>query len=89
LAEKKIRILTNTEAVGVGKGKVHVQTLFGKDTLNCDSVISSIGFKPRDVRGIAAYLEREGIDYFVVGTAERPGKIFDATQSGFWTGLEI
>jgi hypothetical protein len=34
-------------------------------------------------------LEKKGIEVFTIGNAEKPGKIFDATQTGFWTGVEI
>jgi 2,4-dienoyl-CoA reductase (NADPH2) len=87
--EKGIEFLTNTEAVGVDKGRVHVRTLMGEKTLTCNTVVSAVGFVSRDTKELRKSLEKDGIQCFVIGSAQEPGKIFEATQSGFWNALEI
>lgn len=88
-AEKGIEFLTNCEVVGVEKGKVHMKVLTGDKTLICDTIISAIGFAPRQTGQLKKSLEEKGIQCFVIGSAEVPGKLFDAIQSGFWTAREI
>ena len=87
--EQEIRFLTNCEAVGVEKGTVHVRTLTEDKALTCDTIVSAAGFASEYHEELKKFLESQDIRVFVVGSAREPGKIFDATQSGFWTAVEI
>jgi 2,4-dienoyl-CoA reductase (NADPH2) len=87
--EKNIEFLTNSEVTGVDKGKVHIQTLLGEKTLECDSIVSAVGFLSRESNKLRKSLEKKGMQVFVIGSAEIPGKIFQATQAGFWTAVDI
>lgn len=88
-SEKEIQFLSNCEAIGVEKGKVHVRTLTEDKALTCDTIISAVGFVSVDVEALKTSLQEKGVQFFTIGSAKEPGKIFDATQSGFWTALEI
>jgi 2,4-dienoyl-CoA reductase (NADPH2) len=87
--EKEIKFITNCEAVSVEEGKVHVETPSGDETFSCDTIVSAIGFASLVPKKLKTALEEKGIEVFTIGSASEPGKIFDATQSGFWTGVEL
>lgn len=87
--EKGIEFLNNAEVVKLEKGKVHVKTLLGNKTLVCDTIVSAIGFVSRPTEQLKESLGQKGMKVFVVGSAIEAGKIFDATQSGFWTAVEL
>jgi NADPH-dependent 2,4-dienoyl-CoA reductase/sulfur reductase-like enzyme len=90
MAEQKgITFLTNSEVVGVDKGKVQIKTLLGNKNLKCDTVVSAVGFCSRKSHPLKEVLEKKGAQVFVIGSAIEPGKLFEATQSGFWTAIEI
>jgi len=88
-SERGVEFLNNAEVVKVEKGKIQVKTLLGDKTLACDTIVSAIGFVSRPTDQLKKSLEKKGIKVFVVGSAIEPGKIFDATQSGFWTAVEL
>lgn len=87
--EKGIKFLTNSEVVEVNSGKVHIRTLSGNKTLRCHTVVSATGFSSREAHPLKEALEKKGAQVFVIGSAIEPGKLFEATQSGFWTAIEI
>jgi 2,4-dienoyl-CoA reductase-like NADH-dependent reductase (Old Yellow Enzyme family)/thioredoxin reductase len=90
MAEQKgITFLTNSEVVDVESGKVYIKTLLGNKTLKCDTVVSATGFSSREAHPLKEALAKKGAQVFVIGSAVEPGKIFDATQAGFWTAIEI
>lgn len=88
-AQKGITFLTDSEVVEVENGKVHIKTLLGNKTLKCNTVVSAMGFSSREVHPLKEAFEKKGALVFVIGSAVEPGKIFDATQAGFWTAIEI
>ncbi len=87
--EKGITFITNCEALSVQKGEISINTLTGESTLSCDTIVSAVGFRSEDSAGLTKTLEEKGIEVFTIGSAQTPGKIFDATQSGFWAATEI
>jgi hypothetical protein len=52
-------------------------------------VVSATGFSSREAHPLKEALAKKGAQVFVIGSAIEPGKLFDATQSGFWTAIEI
>jgi len=87
--EKGVEFLTNCEVVRVEKDKVYIKSLTGDKTLTCHTIVSACGFISRQTDQLKNSLEEKEIEVFVIGSAAEPGKIFDATQSGFWTAIEI
>jgi 2,4-dienoyl-CoA reductase-like NADH-dependent reductase (Old Yellow Enzyme family)/thioredoxin reductase len=90
MAEQKgIKFLPNWRVTQAGAKSVKAQTLYGEQQLECDSVVAACGFQPRASAALREAFERQGVEVYVVGSAVEAGLIFDATQSGFWTGVEI
>lgn len=87
--EKHVQFMTCTEAVGAEKGKLYIKTLTEDRVLVCDSMVLAVGFQSQTPPGLVSRLEKDGIPVHVIGSAQNPGKIFEATQSGFWTAIEI
>ena len=87
--ERGIRFLTNWKAVGIDAGKISGQTLFGLQEIACDTVVAACGYRPRATRGLHQNLVQRGVDVHLAGSAVEAGRIFEATQSGFWIGVEI
>lgn len=87
--ERGIRFLTNWKVVGIDPGKIRGETLFGLQEIQCDTVVAACGYRPRVTRGLHQEFVHRGIDVHVAGSAVEAGRIFEATQSGFWIGVEI
>jgi len=87
--ERGIRFLTNWKAVGIDAGKISGQTLFGLQGIDCDTIVAACGYRPRATRGLHQELVQRGVDVHIAGSAVEAGRIFEATQSGFWIGVEI
>jgi hypothetical protein len=81
--------LPNFEVTALEKGVVHGRTPFGNKTLKCDTIVSAVGWVSQEIPGLRDTFEDKGIPVFVIGSATEPGKLFEATQSGFWTAIEI
>jgi NADPH-dependent 2,4-dienoyl-CoA reductase/sulfur reductase-like enzyme len=87
--EQGVEFYTDHEVLRVEKGKVFVKTLLGDNVLDCDTVISATGFSPNPSDHLKRFLEEKGMEVVVTGNANEPGKLFDATQGGFWIGTEL
>lgn len=88
-AEKNIRFLTNWTATGVKEDRILGRSLLGDQEIECDTVVAACGFTSRPTKELKKAFEEAGCEVYVIGSAVKAGKIFDATQSGFWTGIEI
>jgi len=84
-----INFISGCEVMKVDKGKVFTRTLLGEKEFKCDTVVAACGFEAMCTDELKKLFEKEGSEVFVIGSAMEPGMIFDATQSGFWTGVEI
>ena len=71
------------------KDRVWAKTIGGCEELGCDTVVSACGFKPREVEGLEKMVVGKGIAVRKIGSAVKAGMIFEATQEGFWAGVEI
>ena len=87
--QRGIRFLPNWTVTGVGVDHVRGQTPTGEEIIECDTVVGSCGFSARSSVQLRRGFEQHGASVHVVGSALDPGRIFDATQSGFWIGAEI
>lgn len=88
-AERGIRFLTNWRVTAVIPGGVRGQTLHGESDFECDTVVAACGFAPRGSAQLRQAFEKRGAEVHVIGSAVEAGMIFEATQSGFWTAVEI
>ena len=89
IREKGIKVLTNWKATGVEAGRVRGQTPSGEQELECDTVVAACGFTNRSSRKLQKMFEKRGAEVHVAGSPVKAGMLFEATQSGFWIGVEI
>jgi 2,4-dienoyl-CoA reductase (NADPH2) len=87
--ERGIKFLTNWKATGIVAGKLQGQTLSGFQELECDTVVGACGYRARASRQLREAFEKAGVEVHVIGSAFEAGRIFEATQGGFWIGAEI
>lgn len=87
--ERGIRFLTNWKAVGIDSGKIRGETLFGLQEIPCDTVVAACGYRPRATSALHQDLVHRGVEVHLAGSAVEAGRIFEATQSGFWIAVEI
>jgi 2,4-dienoyl-CoA reductase (NADPH2) len=87
--EKGIEFLTGWKVVKAAHDRVWARTIDGSKELVCDTAVSACGFAPRRAEGLEKMLAGKGITVRVIGSAVKAGKIFEATQEGFWAGVEI
>ncbi len=88
LKEKKVNILTETEAVSIEKGKLQIKDKTGNHSfLQADSVILSIGTVPENslLRSISGKVP----EVYVIGDAAQPGNVGSALRSAAKIALEI
>ena len=86
---KGVRFLTHWKPVGLEAGMIRGETLLGPQVLPCDTVVAAGIYRPRETRGLHHELLQRGADVRIAGSAMEAGRIFEATQSGFWIGVEI
>ena len=89
MAGRNITAMTNAEVISAAKGSVTVRTLFGEKKIPCDLAVSAVGFKPNLDEGLVEKLREAGREVFVLPSSEDPKRIFEATQAGYWTALEV
>jgi 2,4-dienoyl-CoA reductase (NADPH2) len=87
--EKGIEFRTGWKVVKATRDRVWAKTNAGCEELGCDTVVSACGFESREVVGLEKMLEGKGIAVRRIGSAVAAGQIFEATQEGFWAGVEI
>lgn len=87
--DNNIEFKTNNEVIEAREDKIMARTLMGIKEYECDTAVYACGFESVNIDNIKEEFENQGLEAFVIGSAREPGMIFDATQSGFWTGVEI
>lgn len=89
--EKDIEFYSNCRVEKIERGKVYADTLNGNKIFIADTIIAACGFVPLETEQMKKVFEKKGKQVFVIGSCASTceNKIFDATQSGFWTALEI
>jgi pyruvate/2-oxoglutarate dehydrogenase complex dihydrolipoamide dehydrogenase (E3) component len=88
LKEKKVKILTETEAVSIEQGKAQIKDKEGnRSFLQADSVIVSIGTVPEN--SLLPSLKEKVPEIYVTGDAAEPGNVGNALRSAAKVALEI
>jgi pyruvate/2-oxoglutarate dehydrogenase complex dihydrolipoamide dehydrogenase (E3) component len=80
-------ILMNTKCVAVSKEGVTVEQDGQQTTLPADTVILAAGMKALTKEAYA--LGTDVVDFSVLGDAVKPGKIQDATRTGFFAAMNL
>jgi 2,4-dienoyl-CoA reductase-like NADH-dependent reductase (Old Yellow Enzyme family)/thioredoxin reductase len=82
---KKVSILTSTKVVGIGEDGVDVLGGSGRgEKLPASSVVIAVGLKP--LRGLGDSLKCRGVEFHVIGSGLKTGKIADAVSDGYRIG---
>jgi len=82
-----VRTDVETKALEITKEGVKVSSQQGEETLLADTVVlaaGSVSYNP-----LEAVLEKQGIEFRVVGDAGQVGLAFDAVHQGFRAGCEV
>ena len=88
MGKENMTILENTRCLEIGADHVKVLLPDGKEaTLEADTVLYALGMKSVLVDGLK---EAAGdIPVTVIGDAIQPGKVDQATRSGYLAGIEL
>ena len=82
LAEESVEVRLESEVVGIGETSV---TLAGGERIDADVVVLALG-REQAPTTLKDQLTATGLPVTVVGSAQRPGRIFDALHSAFFAG---
>ena len=66
-----------------------IENADGVQTLEADSVLFALGMKSVDASALEAAAKEVGAEVFTVGDAIKPGKVDQATRSGYLAGVDI
>ncbi len=88
LAAAGAKLVFNTALENIGEGSVTVSTEGKERTIEpVDQVIIAVGVTPRN--DLKAFLNKKGIRHFVVGDADKPRRIIEATEEGALAAWKI
>ncbi len=90
LQSTDIAVHTGTRLTRIEGGEAFVQPADGGDERSLgtvDTVVVAVGVRPD--RALAEDLRGAGLTPVVVGDADRPGQVFDATRSGFEAAVQL
>jgi 2,4-dienoyl-CoA reductase-like NADH-dependent reductase (Old Yellow Enzyme family)/thioredoxin reductase len=83
-----VKLLLNTKVEKIEEGAVHVSSDGRQQTLTpVNQVILAIGVTPR--QGLKAMLVKKNIRHFIIGDAQAPRRIIEATEEGAKAAWEI
>lgn len=88
LAKHNVELITEANCTEI-KGNTVIYNKDGKDAqiTDVDTVVLATGTKSYDP--ISAYLKEKGIEYYVIGDAEKPGMLVDAIHPAALLGRQI
>jgi NADPH-dependent 2,4-dienoyl-CoA reductase/sulfur reductase-like enzyme len=90
LAKENVKLLANTHCLGLGPDYVRVQTDGEEErTLECDTVLYALGMRSLPTSALKASAEELGMRVWLVGDAISPGKVDQATRTGYLAAIEI
>ncbi|MFX1760607.1 FAD-dependent oxidoreductase [Rhodococcus sp. As11] len=83
-----VDVRTGVRVVGVDRAGVHVARGSERDVLPADAVVLALGRAHPDSR-LTDDLRTAGVDVRVVGSAVKPGRVFDEIHSAFFTARTV
>ena len=90
MAKENMELYENTKCLEIGKDYVKVQLPGGEEkTLHADTVLYALGMKSVPWQELETAAKAAGITVQVIGDAIRPGKVDQATRSGYLAGVRI
>ena len=87
--ENDIEVLTSHLVKEIKENSVIVEHNDQEKEINCDNILSAVGFKNLDTTEMEKELEKKGIKVQKLRVENGCGHIMDATRNGFWSALEI
>ena len=88
LAEAEIDIQLGTRVTAVSEAGVHVDREGDYSLIPADTVVLALG-REHGFTDLEYALRQEEVDTRVIGSAQRPGRVFDAMHSAFFTARLI
>ncbi|NKY43834.1 oxidoreductase [Nocardia cerradoensis] len=83
-----VRIRTGAQVSEVRADGVAIRAADGDELLPADTVVTALGRVPAS-NELADELRSAGVDVHVIGSALRPGRVYDAIHSAFFTARAI
>lgn len=84
IAKENITVLESTRCLEIDSGFVRVQGPDGTErTLTADTVLYALGMKSRPAEALKSAANAAGIPVTLIGDAIRPGKVDQATSTGY------
>lgn len=79
-----VKMYTRRQLVAVEEGKIHLLNTYDntKMTMDADCVVLSLGVRPQ-VNEFVGDVEKNFKNVRILGDSQRPGKVYDAVQTGF------
>lgn len=79
-----VKMHTRRQLVAIEEGKVHLLNTYDntKMTMDADCVVLSLGVRPQ-LNEFVGDIEKNFKNVKILGDSQRPGKVYDAVQTGF------
>ena len=79
-----VKMHTRRQLIAVEEGKIHLLNTYDntKMTMDADCVVLSLGVRPQ-VNEFVEGIEKNFKNVRILGDSQRPGKVYDAVQTGF------
>lgn len=82
-------MMPKTRCLETTPNSVKVENADGVQTLEADTVIYALGMRSVDISALKEAAETKGLKTWVIGDAIAPGKVNQATRSGYLAGIEV
>ena len=82
-------MMPKTRCLEITPNSVKVENADGVQTLEADTVLFALGMKSVDITALKEAAEAKGLKTWVIGDAIQPGKVDQATRSGYLAGIEV
>ncbi len=89
VAENNIEILTSHRVKKIKDNSVVVENNGVEKEIECDDVLSAVGFKRLETSKLRDQLEAQGSKVIILGKGNGCGHIMEATRAGYWTAKEL
>lgn len=89
MEKNNMTMLPKTKCLEIKADGVVIENADGVQTLEADTVLFALGMKSVDASALEAAAKEVGAEVFTVGDAIKPGKVDQATRSGYLAGVDI
>ena len=82
-------MMPKTRCLEITPNSVKVENADGVQVLEADTVLFALGMKSVDISALKEAAEAKGMKTWTIGDAIQPGKVDQATRSGYLAGIEV